>query len=367
MRAVDPGYATGNALVIRPGQLHTNDYPTREAAAAFHEQVLARVRAMPGVVGAVATTCPPLSSYCHGDPVSLPGRPWDEGDMPPIASFRRVGPGYFETLGIRLVRGRTFDGRDHQVATRAIVVDVRMAELYFPGEEPIGKQVVYGEDGADPYEVVGVVDHVMTWGVMSADRPPQVYLPLVSHTAEWTPSVHVMAYIVRTAGPPMDLLPAIRRTIAEIDANVPVALATTLEAMLAEDRAPMAFTMTLIAIAATVALLLGLVGIYGVISYVVAQRASEIGVRLALGARPTDVAAMVLRQGGLVAGSGLVLGLLAAAAGSRLLASILYDVSATDLPTYTLVAGALLTVSLAACWIPARRAARLDPAEALRN
>src|SRR5690606_23935737 len=164
-----------------------------------------------------------------------------------------------------------------------------------------------------------------------------------------------------------ELVPAIRRTIAEIDSNVPIALATTLEAMLAEDRAPMAFTMTLIAIAAAVALLLGVVGIYGVISYVVAQRASEIGVRLALGARPADVSGMVLRQGALTAGAGLILGLLAAAAGTRLLGSILYGVSATDPLTYALVATVLLAVALGACWVPARRAARLDPAEALRN
>ena len=287
--------------------------------------------------------------------------------MPPIASFRRVGDGYFDVMGIELVRGRDFDERDQQVPTRAVVVDVRMAELYFPGEDPIGKQILYGEEGDAPYEVIGVVDHVMTWGVMSADRPPQVYLPLLSHTEASTPNVHALAYIIRTEREPMELVPAIRRTIAEIDSNVPIALATTLEAMLAEDRAPMAFTMTLIAIAAAVALLLGVVGIYGVISYVVAQRASEIGVRLALGARPADVSGMVLRQGALTAGAGLILGLLAAAAGTRLLGSILYGVSATDPLTYALVATVLLAVALGACWVPARRAARLDPAEALRN
>jgi putative ABC transport system permease protein len=270
-------------------------------------------------------------------------------------------------MGIRLLRGRTFDERDQQVATRAAVIDERMAALYFPGKDALGRQLLHGEDDADPYEVVGIVDHVMTWGVMSADRPPQVYLPLVSHTAENTPSVHALAYVVRTAGPPMDLVPSIRRTLADVDANVPVALATTLEDMLAEDRAPMAFTMTLIAIAAAVALMLGLVGIYGVVSYIVAQRAAEIGVRLALGARPADVAHMVLRQGGTVALAGLGVGLLAAAAGSRLLGSVLFDVSATDVPTYALVSTTLLAVSLIACWLPARRAARLDPAEALRN
>jgi putative ABC transport system permease protein len=367
MRAVDPGDSATNALVLRPGQLHTTDYPARADAVAFHRQALERIRALPGVIGAAATTCPPLTSYCHGDPVSLPGQPWDEGDMPPIASFRRVGNGYFDVMGIRLVRGRLFDERDQQVTTLAAVIDERMAELYFPGDDALGKQLLHGEDDAAPYEVVGIVNHVLTWGVTSADRPPQIYLPLLSHTDIGTPSVHALAYVVRTGGPPMDLVPPIRRALAEIDANVPLALVTTLDAMLAEDRAPMAFTMTLIALASAVALLLGLVGIYGVISYIVAQRASEIGVRLALGARPADVAGMILTQGGRVAVAGLAVGLLAAVAGSRLLGAILFGVSATDPATYAVVTAALLAVSLVACWLPARRAARLDPLEALRN
>src|SRR5690606_23278276 len=123
MRAVDPGFDAENALVLRPGQLFTGAYPTRAAAVAFHKRVLERVRAMPGVVGAVATTCPPLSSYCHGDPVSLPGKPWDEGDMPPIASFRRVGDRYLDVVGLEPVRGRVLPGQDTPVLTRAPVVD----------------------------------------------------------------------------------------------------------------------------------------------------------------------------------------------------------------------------------------------------
>jgi ABC-type antimicrobial peptide transport system permease subunit len=142
---------------------------------------------------------------------------------------------------------------------------------------------------------------------------------------------------------------------------------TTLDAMLRADRAPMAFAMTLIAIAGAVALLLGLIGIYGVISYLVAQRSAEIGVRMALGARPGDVAGMILRQGASVAVAGLVVGFVVAVAGSRLLTALLFEVSATDPATYSIVAALLLSVALLACWLPARRAARLDPVDALRN
>jgi predicted permease len=364
MRAVDPGYDAANALLVRIG-LSTADYPSRASAALFHEQLLARVRALPGVVAATATTCPPLSSYCHGDPVTLPDRPWDKGDLPPIASFRRVADGYFSTMGIGLVRGRVFDARDYSAATRAIVVDERMAALYFPGEDALGKQIVTDHPDEEPYEVVGIVNHVLTWGVTSTDRPPQIYFPLLSHTADNTPTIHRLAYIVRPDGQPLDLVPAMRRAVGEVDGNVALALVTTLDGMLAADRAPMAFTMTLVGGASAVALVLGLIGIYGVISYIVAQRSPEIGVRLALGARPGDVAVMILRQGGRVALAGLVVGLAFAAAGSRLLKALLFDVSATDPLTYTVVATGLLGVALLACWVPARRAARLDPLQAL--
>jgi len=367
MRAVDPGYVAESALLIRLGQLTTMSYETREEAVAFYEALLSRIRAMPGVRAAVATTCPPLSSYCHGDPVSLPGRPWNVGDLPPIASFRRIGDGYFQALGVRLIRGRLFDERDHSSPTRAVVIDERMAELYFPGEDALGRQIYAMNEEDGPYEVVGIVNHVMTWGVTSRDQPPQIYLPLLSHTADNTPRVHAMSLVIRTDRDPMDLVPAIRAAITELDSAVPLALVTTLDAMLRADRAPMAFAMTLIAIASAVALLLGLIGIYGVISYLVAQRSAEIGVRMALGARPGDVAGMILRQGASVAVAGLIVGFVVAVAGSRLLNALLYDVSATDPATYSVVAALLLAVALLACWLPARRAARLDPVDALRN
>jgi putative ABC transport system permease protein len=364
MRAVDPGYDPASTLLVRIG-LFSETYPMPEDAARFHAQVLERVRAMPGVIDAAVTTCPPLSSYCHGDPVSLPGKPWDAGDMPPIASFRRVGEDYFRTMGIRLVRGRLLDERDQQVRTRAIVIDERMAELYFPGEDPIGKQVLVYEEGSDPYEVVGIVNHVLTWGVRAIDEPAQIYFPLVSHTVA-PANIRFAAYVVRTGERPLELVPALRAAIADLDRTVPLAEVTTLDRMLADDRAPTAFTMTLIGLASVVALVLGLVGIYGVISYVVAQRSAEIGVRLALGALPGDVVRLIVRQGGAVAGVGLAVGLVAAVSGSSLIDSLLFGVSPTDVPTYALVTGTLLVVSLLACWLPARRAAHQDPLAALR-
>lgn len=367
MRAADPGYRPENALVLRPGRLIAETYPTREAAAAFHERVLERVRALPGVSAAAATTCPPLSSFCFGDPVSVAGQPWDPDDMPPIASFRRISEGYFDLMGIRLLAGRPFDATDQRSHTRAIVIDERMADVYFPGQDALGQRIVTGHQDELPYEIVGIVNHVLTWGVRSPDRPPQVYLPLLSHTEVNTPPVDDIAYIVRTRGEPMDVVPAIRAVLHELDPDVPIADATTLEAMLAQDRAATAFTMTLVTIAGIMALVLSLIGIYAVVSYVVTQRTSEIGVRLAMGARPGVVAAMIVRQGGRIAALGLAVGIAASLAGSRALTSLLYGVSPTDARAYVIAALTLLATALLACWLPARRAARLDPLDALRR
>jgi ABC-type antimicrobial peptide transport system permease subunit len=215
--------------------------------------------------------------------------------------------------------------------------------------------------------VVGVVPHVVTIGLTAPERPPQMYLPMLSHTRDGTPTPHSAMYVVRTATPPLDLVPAVRAALAEVDPNLPIGRITTLDEMLRLNRAPMAFTMVLIAIAGAAALALGVVGIYGVISYAVAQRTAEIGVRVAMGARPGDVSVMILRQGGLVAGVGLVVGLVAAVATSGFIEALLFEMSPTDPATYAVVALGLLGVSLLASWLPARRAARLDPVSALRG
>ena len=365
LRAVDPGFNEESALLFSVA-LPSNPYEDRERAAVFHRDLVERVSALPGVTSVTLTTCPPLASYCFGDPLARPGRPWSEGEMPPVASMRRVGDDYFSTMGIRLIAGRLLDGRDQTVPTGAAVIDERLAAIYFPGEDPIGQQIMPSSDDERPYEIVGIVGHVATLGLQAADRPPQLYLPLLSHTTENTPGLHAVSFVARTATPPLDLLPSLRGALGELNPDVALAEVTTLEEIVAADRAPMAFTLVLILIAGGVALLLGIVGIYGVISYAVSQRSGEIGVRLALGAKPGDVARMILGQGGRVAAIGLGVGLLAAVLASGLIEALLFDVNPTDPATYAVVAGALLAVALLACWVPARRAAKLDPVDALR-
>lgn len=296
------------------------------------------------------------------------GRPAEEGTIPPITSMRRIADNYFRVAGVRLLSGRLFTDQDHVQPTRAAVVDERLAALYFPGEDAIGQRVyTTSDDEEEPYEIVGVVNHVVAFDPRSEDRPPQLYLPLLSHTSTNTPGVNAAHYIVRTSSGPEALVAAVRREIAAMDPNLALSGVTTLEAMLSDARASMAFTMVLIVISGSVALVLGVIGIYGVVSYVVSQRTGEIGVRMAMGARPGNVAAMVLRQAGRVVGVGLGAGLAIALAGNDLAEDLLFNVSATDPTTYAVVVLGLLLVSLLACWLPARRAAGLDPAQALRS
>lgn len=364
----DPGFSAEGVLVVDLG-LPFARYSS-EAAADFHERLVERVRALPGVTGASATTCAPFGRGCWSDPVMVQGREPVEGEIPPLVSRRRVASDYFETMDIPLVAGRLLEPADHRSPTRVVVVDERFAELYFPGQDPIGRQIWF--DVADTtaiewYEVVGVVPHVVASSLASRERRAQLYLPLLTHGMGGVGQPHAVDLVARTTTPPLDLVPAVRAAVAELDPTLLLGRITTFEDLLARDRGPMAFAMVLILIAGLSALTLGLVGVYGVLAFGVSQRTGEIGIRLAMGARPSDVARMVLGQGGVVAAIGVFVGLAAALAASGLLEAILFDVSPTDPATYAAVALGLFLVSLAACWVPARRASRLDPVEALRN
>jgi putative ABC transport system permease protein len=221
---------------------------------------------------------------------------------------------------------------------------------------------------------VGVVANTPTFALAEVDPLGQLFMPMsiaggpdIPTSALAGPNVEVMNYVVRSATPAASLLPSVRRAVDAIDPKLALAQARTLQNILDRASAQMAFTMALIAIAAAVALLLGMIGIYGVMSYIVSLRTGEIGVRLALGASPDSIAALIVRQGGFVALAGVALGLAAALAGSRFIESLLYGISARDPGVFATTTVALLAVALVACWLPARRAARLSPLDALRT
>ena len=375
LRAIDPGFDARSALTFRIG-LPARDYPDRQSIVAAHHALLDRLAALPGVTAASATSCLALAedADCFGNTLFVDGRPFPTGALPPAVSFRAVAGDYFAANGIRVLRGRGIDRRDVDHADPVVVINQALARAYFPQQDPIGQRIASSRPQSPIWlTIVGIAADTPSRTLVERQRSPAVYMPMsiargpeTPVTALTGPGISVMSYVLRTTVPPQGLVPAVRRTIRDVNANLPIVQVRTLQDMVNRASAYMAFTMVLLAIAATVALLLGAIGIYGVMSYIVSQRRAEIGLRLALGAEPRGVVRMILRQGGLVTIAGIVVGLAAALAGSRLLGSLLYEVSARDPGVFAATTLALLLVALIACWLPARRASRQSPLDALR-
>ena len=376
VRAVDTGFNAASALTFRIG-LPEREYTTRRAAVAAHQAILERLSALPGVSGVATSTCLPLAGRCFGNSLIVEGRPPTLG-LRPFGWFRAVTAGYFEAMGIRLLQGRTIDHAMVERGEANVVVSKALADSVFPGENPIGKRVRSSTPpnpplGVPPWlTIVGVVANTPGTSLAEPAPLPQLYMPVsvaggpdIPLNALIGPNVATTSYVVRTATA-VELTGSVRRAVAAVDPHLAVAQVRTLQEILDRGAAQMAFTMILLGLAAAVALMLGVVGIYGVMSYVVSQRTGEIGVRLALGAAPGSVAGMIVRQGGSVALAGVALGLVCAMAASRLMASLLYGVSPRDPAVFAATTLTLLSVALIACWLPARRAARLNPLEALR-
>jgi putative ABC transport system permease protein len=380
LRAVDPGFNPASALTFSVG-LPDRDYPSRAAAVAAHEAMLDRLSTLPGVTAVTASTCLPLAGGCFGNTVMVEGRAVPPGTVPPIALFRAVAGGYFEAMGIRLLRGRGITRSDVDRSEPAVVVNQAFAGRFFPNQDAIGARVSSMRAPARPGEapnlawltIVGIASNTPMTSLGEPDPASQLYMPMsIAGGPDFPmpslvgPNISVMSYVVRSPTSVSGLMPSVRRAIDSIDPQLALAQARTLQDTLDRASAQMAFMTILLAIAAGVALTLGVIGIYGVMSYVVTQRTGEIGVRLALGAEPASVARMIVRQGALVALAGMAIGLATALAGSRLIESLLYGVDSRDPGVFAATTLTLFAVALLACWLPARRAARLDPLDALR-
>jgi putative ABC transport system permease protein len=379
LRALDPGFDPSSALTFSIG-LPEREYPTREMAVAVHHAILDRLATLPGVKTASASTCLPLGNGCFGNTVRVRGRVLPPGAIPPVALFRAVSGGYFETMGMRIARGRGIEREDVERRRSVVVVDRAFVDQFFPKGNAVGQYIASNRPPARPgevpeatwLEIVGVVSNTPVFTLTDVRPLPQLYMPMSIVSPETGratlagPAVGVMNYVVRATTPAPRLLPAVRGVVDKVDAKLALANVRSLQEVLDRASAQMAFTMALLAIAASVALLLGVIGIYGVMSYLVTQRTGEIGVRLALGAEPRAVARMIVGQGGVVTLIGIAAGAAAALAGSRLIESLLYGVNARDPAVFGAMAAALFGVALLACWVPARRAARLNPTDALR-
>jgi predicted permease len=361
--AIDPGFVPDNVLTFRVA-LPATAYPKPPDAARFTEQLVARLRELPGVETAGAATELPVANSTSGTAFEIEGRPLDPGTLPPIIHFSTVTPGYFESLRIASVRGDDFTSGDSREGVRAIIVNRAAAERYWPGEDAVGKRLrAAGAATADErpwYVVKGVVADVRHEGLREPPRP-LIYFPINASTER---APRAFNYVLRGPGAEAQA-DAVRRAVWALDPDLPVASVRTMDDVLERSVVQFTFTLLTLAIAAGIALLLGAIGLYGVLSYAVSLRTREIGLRMALGAPPGRVQASVIRNAAVMTGIGLLVGTLAAAWLSRFLEGQLYETRALDLPTFGAMGALLFAVGLLAAYLPARRAAAVSPLEAM--
>jgi putative ABC transport system permease protein len=358
--AVNPGFDPKNLLTLRV-QLDLDKAQSRPGSPqgrAFYQEIITRVKALPGVKAvAGAFVGIPLTRDVCTSVLSIEGRPPAPDAQRPRAECSVISPDYFRTMGMQLRAGRNFTEQDDDKAPPVVIINETLASRYLPGEDPIGKRIFPD----DPVRIVGVVSDVKRLG-LEAEAIPEHYNPYSQ--IEEDPGFIYLA--VRTTGDPLDSVAAVREQIFALGVKEPILDVMTMEQLLAEPLAPRRFQMLLFGVFAAVALLLAAVGVYGVIAYSVSRRTHEIGIRLALGARPLDVLLLFVSQGMTLALAGVSIGLAAAMGVTRVLKGLLFELSATDPLTFMLIAALMLGVAFLACYLPARRATKVDPMAALR-
>jgi putative ABC transport system permease protein len=359
LQSVDPGFDPNNLLTVSIS-LPRSKYPDSPKKIDFFHELLARVRQLPGVRAVGIASAPPFTGVGGATSFEIEGQPTSSLAQKPTTDVRVIDQDYFHALGIPFVRGRTFTDREVTQQSRVVIISEALARQYFPNGDAIGKRLTINmKQQNDPCEIVGVVADVK-WKGLDLRSLPMIYWPL----AELPYSA--MTLVIRTSGDPVTMGSAIQREVRALDKDQPISDIRTMKERLAESLSRSRFLTTLLSIFAAVAFLLASVGIYGVISYSVTQRTREIGIRIALGARGRNVLGMVLKRGLFLAGSGVIIGLIGSIALTRLLASLLFGVSATDPAMFILVAVLLTVLALLATYIPARRATGIDPMVAFR-
>jgi putative ABC transport system permease protein len=355
LQKVDPGFNPENVITASI-DLPRSRYANAKEASTFYRELLARLAALPGVKSAGGTSDLPWTGYDENTSFGIEGRQFSD-DESPSAQYHFATPEYFTTLAIPLVAGRFFTDADDADAPRVIVINKSMADRYFAGEDAVGKRVrLWGETRA----IAGIVGDLK-------DSPGELraksgfFFPI----AQQAQTDLVIA--MRTQGDPLSMVAAMRSELAALDRDLPLSDIKTLDQVASAAVARTRFTLLLLSVFAGVALLLAAIGIYGVMSYAVTQRTHEIGIRVALGAQRRDVVGMVARQGLTLALTGMAAGLTAALILTRVMSSLLFGVSATDPITFAAIAGLLMIVALGACFVPARRAMKMDPMAALRH
>jgi putative ABC transport system permease protein len=370
LEATNPGFRPGNLLTANIA-LSRASYAEPQQMALFYQRLVDRVLTLPGVKSAAAVEYVPLSGIERSSVFLIEG-------APALGEERRtherdISPGYFRTMGIPLVKGREFDGRDSADGPRVAIINETMARHYWPNENPLGKRTAlvsealrFRRDGPPEMDIklglrkiVGVVADVK-YSKLEEAPVPEMFLP---HAQRPVPD---MTLLVRTDTDPTALIGPIKAEVRALDKDQPISGIATMSQLLADSVAQPRFNSLVLAVFAGLALVLSIAGVYGVVSYAASRRTREWGIRIALGAQRSQLLGLALRQGMLLAGIGIALGVAGASALTRLLGNLLYEVRPFDPLTFAIVPVLLALAALTACWLPARRAARVDPIKALR-
>jgi putative ABC transport system permease protein len=363
LMAVDPGFRPDKLLTMTLN-LPSSKYPDDDRREAFYKALLPRIEALPGAKSAAAINVLPmrgmlLSMRTFVWPFNIEGRPTRRGEEP-IADFRVVTPGFFETMSIPLRSGRLPNAYDDRGSKLVILINEALARRYFKGEEPLGKRISVGPDKPALREIVGVIGDIRLNG-LGAEVEPALYVPYNQYA--WK----TMSLVVRTSIDPAALTSAVRRAALEVDPEQPVSNVKTMNEVVSDSLLPQWLSMYLLGSFAGLALLVATVGIYGLTAYMVAQRTHEFGLRMALGARRSDIMRMVLTRGLMLGAAGVIVGLPLAFAVSGVLRALLYGISSSDPVVFVTVPLMLVVVATGASFVPAYRATKVDPISALRS
>jgi putative ABC transport system permease protein len=358
---VNPGFNASNLLTMEI-TLPSGKYPKQPQVLAFYDRLIQQVETVPEIQAAAAIDVLPLSGNNSSSTFTIEGQPPASPGERPNANRRIITPAYFRAMGMTVLEGRAFTANDTEQSTRVAIVNETMARRFWPGEDVLGKRFKMGapERNNNPWlEIVGVVATIKH-ASLDEEARQEMYLPNTQSP------VRGMTLVARTATAPLDMASVLRSQVLDVDPDQPVGSVASMEQLRSRSLAPRRFSMLLLAVFAAVAVILATVGIYGVISYSVVQRTHEIGIRMALGAQTSDVLKQIVGKGMILVLIGVVIGIGAAIGLTHLISKLLYEVSPTDATTFVVISLALAGVALGACFVPARRAARVDPLIALK-
>jgi putative ABC transport system permease protein len=353
--------APQSILMMHVSLPDTDRYKPPQQVAAFYDEALRQLSSIPQVQSAAVLTSPPFGQSYSARAVEIEGRVSSDSGDKPTALYQVVSPGFFEMMNVPVREGRLFDARDERDTVPTVVVSANLARRYWPGESALGRRVRIGRVGEDnPWlTIVGVVGEIKYDWIRSAPEQA-VYRPYPQAAR------HFSSLALRVSGDPMQIADTVRRRMAEVDPDLPLYDVKPLAQVIHESTIGLGYVAVMLGVIGALGLVLSAVGVYGVMAYAVAERTREFGIRLALGAVPGEVLGLVLRRGSRLTLAGLAIGLPGALGLARLVASLLYGVSASDAATFVEISILLAGVAALACYLPARRAARTDPMVALR-